>query len=372
MFDEDWNQRDEMMHSGMRSEAVAKHPFPREMLWHDTLRLPLPPGSPPRRFKLTGEILPDVWRTYDGTPVVSAAFLAALHLPPEAAQVVSIELESNDPRAHAKGYALLRVLVGAACMDHGRSEFEEKDAIHLPTGRSVRHLSVRRFVLDPATVPPADLFWSEESPRTLVATEALAGRVQAGGLRGAAFGDPWSLDEWGNPQALRAPDGSRVPYREEPFGVLPVRDPAHRPPFVPDPGLPEALRPIEAAVRHRLPGHYVRFLLKPPAGLHRLYASKCHLPMDPARVAEINRGVRAVEDNHFLRGGGAWPDDWLAIGDDGTGNYYALDLGEPSPPVLFWDHDAAAALIEASSLEAYVTECIEGATEDDIREDEDF
>lgn len=363
LCEENAEQRDAMTRAGMRSEHLARRStlFPPGMSRSDALRLPLPPGHPSRCFRLSGDMLPDFWRTANGEPVVSAALREALRLPPEAAQAVPIAVDSSDPQAHAKGYVLLRVLAEAACMDRRRSVVEFRWITHPLTNELIQSTWVRRFVLDPSTVPPAALFRAAEDSDVLVATEELAARVQAGDYSGIVFADPYHLNEAGEPRSFRTAGGASAPGQEGSLGVLPARDPALRPSFHLDFDLPVLLRPIEMAVRHRLPEHYVRFLLDPPQALLGLEACELDLVTYPARVAELNRMVRADSYGFSLRGGNAWPEDWLIIGGNGCGDLHALDLGRPSPPVLLWNHETVTATVISPGLEAFAATLIEQA-----------
>lgn len=349
LFEQDRNARDAALFHGWRyplhdPEARFDPPVP----WLERDRSPLPPGFPAPAYVVAGGPWPDLLFAEERHLVVSAALLDALRPPPEAAQVRPVALFAHD-RAGAGargGYSLVRVLASAPCMDRARSEWEEHEYTSARTGRPDRAVFARRFVLDASAAPPADLFWAEEKPGLLVATEALAARVldRAGGpLTGAAFLDPSGLDEWGQPTRRRLPGGGGLaPYADLAIGHRPLRPPAERPAYVPDPALPEALRPVEAAARHRLPGYYVRFLLDPPARLLSCEGSRMELSTDPERVAELNRHVRddGGSEVTWLREGAPWPEDWLVVGEDGCGNYYFLDLGAAVSPVLLYDHDA--------------------------------
>lgn len=122
---------------------------------------------------------------------------------------------------------------------------------------------------------------------------------------------------------------------------------------------PQGIARIEAELGLNLPAEYVRFLQNYPAELRALGISSLQLADEPCRVIELNREVR-------LRPlfGAQWPPRYLAIGEDGCGDYYCLDLDRPGPPVLFFEHDAGATFAEqAPTLDQWLPLIAEEAKE---------
>lgn len=72
---------------------------------------------------------------------------------------------------------------------------------------------------------------------------------------------------------------------------------------------------------------------------------------DPYQVAEYNWHVRQGDD--FLRECGRWPADWLVTGQDGCGNYWAIDLSRDPCPVLYYDHEYGDAQIVSPDFVAF-------------------
>jgi hypothetical protein len=337
-----------------RSLPIFDPPVPR--LERD--RLPLPPDWPLACFSLRGGPLPDFWWAGDHRSfVVSSRLLDVMALPPHAAQVLPILLFAEHPGARAMDYRFMRVLASAPCMDRTRSTFEERTFVSHRTGLTETMIQARRFLLDMSVAPPAELFWAEEKPDQMIATEALAARVQNEGFTGLTFGDPLDLDEWGAPRMARI-QGGTVPIRSSAIGVLPTRI-GPRPPYMPDPALPERLRAIERSVRHRLPAEYVRVMQDPPARLLASEGCRYDLVTDPDEVVHLNNHVRDDPTVPWLRDNGPWPEDWLVIGHDQCGNYWTLDLAAPVSPVLFYDHDFAAAQIAAVLIDNFALEVAE-------------
>lgn len=327
--------------------------------WLDRNRMPLPEDYPRDSWCLTGGPLPDLWQAqgHGGCHfIVSAALRAVLRLPAETAQFRPIALFTHDPAAAAKGYCLMRLLAGAPAMDRALSDFEEQSFVSHQTGVPDQFIAVRRFVLSRDITPPAELFWAEEKPDLVIATEALAERVQAAGLSSVIFGDPWDTDDFGSPRMRRTP-GGQIPIAPPRIGVRPVRDSALQPAYVPSPGLEPEFLAIEAVIGQQLPEAYVAFLRDPPAALRDVAARLAsfevmELAIDPGVVLTLNRQVREDPDVQFLAGEAGWPADWLVVGEDGCGNYTILDLGCDASPVLHYDHEFVAAEVVAMNLEA--------------------
>ncbi|HEY4252350.1 MAG TPA: SMI1/KNR4 family protein [Roseomonas sp.] len=352
-------------HSWMNQVVDIHHPAdfnpPVPPLERD--RMPLPQDHPPESWCLTGP-LSDLWdgRSLARHFIVSAALRAALDLSPEVAQFRPITLFAHDPAAAAKGYCLMRLLVSAPAMDAALSRTESFSFPDADGGQTTV-TSVSRFVLARDVAAPADLFWAEEKPDVVIATEALAARVQAAGLSGLCFGDPWELDDFGEPQRQRSPGGDMAPIGPVRLGVRPVRDPVLRPPFTPTPGLEPELLAIEAAIGHRLPGYYTAFLRNPPPALREIAARSAdfevmELAIDPASVLALNQQVRAEPEATWLGGEAGWPADWLAVGEDGCGNYTVIDLGCAISPVLHYDHEFGGAEIAGMNLGLYAEDVV--------------
>lgn len=363
LFDECPTQRQARSFHGWIYRAVDWKRLPEfnpPVPWLDRDRMPLPEDYPQESWCLTGGPLPDLWqaRGLGGCHfIVSAALRALLRLPAEAAQFRPITLFAHDPAAAAKDYCLMRLLASAPAMDRVLSEFEESSFVSHRTGAPDRSFTVRRFVLARDITPPAELFWAEEKPDLVIATEALAERVQAAGLGSVIFGDPWDIDDFGAPRRRRTPDRP-MPIAPPRIGVRPVRDPALRPPYLPSPGLEPEFLAIEAAIGHRLSETYVAFLRDPPAALRDVAARMAsfevmELAIDPGTVLALNHRVREDPDVEFLAGDTGWPADWLVVGEDGCGNYTVLDLGCDASPVLHYDHEFAAAEVVAMNLETH-------------------
>ena len=87
----------------------------------------------------------------------------------------------------------------------------------------------------------------------------------------------------------------------------------------------EDIRRIETEFDIKLPERYVRFL------------QRC----DRSRVADaFYVDVKAIiENNRDLRTADCWQSDFFAIGGDGCGNIWCLNLLDPSVQVWIWEHD---------------------------------
>ena len=78
------------------------------------------------------------------------------------------------------------------------------------------------------------------------------------------------------------------------------------------------------------------------------HAADFELPDDPARVVEINREVRTGPCH-----GVSWPAHYLAIGENGCGDYHCLDLSRNASPVIVFDHETRSFVERARSLKEW-------------------
>jgi hypothetical protein len=76
------------------------------------------------------------------------------------------------------------------------------------------------------------------------------------------------------------------------------------------------------------------------------HAADFDLMDDPARVVAMNREIRT---GPFY--GVIWPSGYFAIGENGCGDYYCLDLSRSQSPVVFFDHERRAFVDRAASLQ---------------------
>lgn len=86
---------------------------------------------------------------------------------------------------------------------------------------------------------------------------------------------------------------------------------------------------------------------------------------DLQSVLEINQEARegSVPDpegnEHF------WPDQLLVIGETGEGDYYCLDVDEPTPCVMQFNHQSVAFEVVAEDLQDFVEMLVEVMVEFD-------
>lgn len=124
---------------------------------------------------------------------VSARLRDALALPPDDVQYLAIELAAGGARAIAQDYRLFRPLRHQAAMDGPRSLFGAYgEQVNGPPPIGERWF-LRTLAIRTDLVPCADLFWVDEAPATLLATDALALRVIKAHCTGIRFRDPLTL-----------------------------------------------------------------------------------------------------------------------------------------------------------------------------------
>ncbi len=94
------------------------------------------------------------------------------------------------------------------------------------------------------------------------------------------------------------------------------------------------LSKIEQAIGRRLPESYRDFMMRYPEELASI-AGDFEFLADADRIVQLNEDLRRMP---FYQGKN-WPDRLLAIGENGCGDYYFLDMRDPSGAVLFVDHE---------------------------------
>jgi hypothetical protein len=78
------------------------------------------------------------------------------------------------------------------------------------------------------------------------------------------------------------------------------------------------------------------------------------LMSDLADVLDINQEVRSGSVEHPDGHQFYWPDQVLVIGENAEGDYYAIDLADEYPGVLFFDHQLVEFEEITDSLNEYV------------------
>jgi SMI1 / KNR4 family (SUKH-1) len=104
---------------------------------------------------------------------------------------------------------------------------------------------------------------------------------------------------------------------------------------------------IETALGIKLPSAYKTLVTNYPPELFQ-HAADFDLMDDPDRVIAMNREVRT---SAFY--GVRWPADYFAIGENGCGDYYCLDLSGQTGGVLFFDHEIRKFEERAPSVERW-------------------
>ena len=138
---------------------------------------------------------------------VSARMRSVLRLSGDVVQYLPIKLAAAGPLARAQDYRLLRVLPHQPAIDLSRSKYHvggwteddgtKKEFIIMVTSLALRaDLSTR-----------SELFWADEVPVCLLATDALAERVMKAGCTGVQFDDPATTGVLNGMIRIRTADG---------------------------------------------------------------------------------------------------------------------------------------------------------------------
>jgi hypothetical protein len=96
----------------------------------------------------------------------------------------------------------------------------------------------------------------------------------------------------------------------------------------------EEIERLERELKISLPTSYRIFLLSYPEGVASVVGD-FELIADAGRLLEMNTELRAKPFYRFP----PWPNHLFAIGENGCGDYYFLDLKDRSGTVRFVDHE---------------------------------
>lgn len=145
-----------------------------------------------------------------------------------------------------------------------------------------------------------------------------------------------------------------------------------------------AIEQLVEMLGHPLPSDYLRMLDGYPEVLIGVLRAidnsdsegtieEVELIRDLDSVLEINKEARtgSVPDpegvEHF------WPDQLLVIGETGEGDYYCIDVDEPKPCVMQFNHQSVIFEVVAEDLQDFVEMLVEVMVEfDPDAPDEDF
>ncbi len=125
---------------------------------------------------------------------------------------------------------------------------------------------------------------------------------------------------------------------------------------------PQDLASVERRLGVHLPEDYRQAMLTYPFAPDS-QAEELWLLNDPEQLVQINAEYRA--DGFF---GLPWLPTYLAVGGDGAGNAYLLDLTRDPTVVLFADHEARTITYLASGVGAWIDEL--RRREAEVEEDE--
>ncbi len=97
------------------------------------------------------------------------------------------------------------------------------------------------------------------------------------------------------------------------------------------------LEKISDALTIDLPDSYCEFIeeLEQYADASEYFDNA--ISLDTNYIIELNEIISSATN---IAGLDFWPEEYFAIGDDGCGNYFTIDIDEEDSPVLFYDHEA--------------------------------
>ncbi|GGR20025.1 hypothetical protein GCM10008957_35540 [Deinococcus ruber] len=82
--------------------------------------------------------------------------------------------------------------------------------------------------------------------------------------------------------------------------------------------------------------------------------------MNPEQIVRLNRDLWADRETPWMADGSSWPPHVLVIGEDGGGNFAAIDLLASDGRIWWYDHDALeGSLVEiAPNIQVYAEQVI--------------
>ena len=111
---------------------------------------------------------------------------------------------------------------------------------------------------------------------------------------------------------------------------------------------------IESELKLSLPPSYRSFVLSFPEEV-AVAAGDFELIADASRLLALNKDLRKMP---FYQGR-PWPDRLFAIGENGCGDYYFLDLRDSYGAVMFVDHETMDFKRLAPNVAAWVPRLLE-------------
>ena len=138
---------------------------------------------------------------------VSARMRSVLGLPSDVVQYLPIQLTAAGPLARAQDYQLLRVFPHQPAIDLSRSKYDVGGWTEDDGTKKEFILMVTSLALRADLLTRSELFWADEVPVCLLATDALAERVMKAGCTGIQFNDPATTGVLNGMIRIRTADG---------------------------------------------------------------------------------------------------------------------------------------------------------------------
>jgi hypothetical protein len=144
--------------------------------------------------------------------------------------------------------------------------------------------------------------------------------------------------------------------------------------------MPEDFATIESALNIILPNHYREFMRNYPAALAEARLDLGHEQRSPEDTYLLNHPGAVIEANQSVHEPGLmmvngetepWPDKYLIIGKDGSGNSWCITKGNRSKSVWFFDHEEGYFSRQSRSLQDYAEYTLRFIEEFNAPDDDD-
>jgi len=170
----------------------------------------LPSGFVPPQLRMPEQVgTPDLFQL-SRYQFVSKRLRQALAQPDSVIQYWPVHLLAGGPEVQAQDHQWMNILACQPAVDLTRSDCEIKEDYNRHTGARFRFVwSYRQMVLRDDLSPTPEIFRVAEDLTTILATDALANRVQRAGCTGIAFIDPATIGDAAHVRRYRTLTGVR-------------------------------------------------------------------------------------------------------------------------------------------------------------------
>ncbi len=267
------------------------------------------------------------------------------------AELLGGHVEALPLRGKAGDFFAINVLAIEDCLVEERTQFgrfESNNKIY----------RVEKYAFKRGYAPVSPIFWVPQVRDAVLVTDVLREQVERHGFTGLewiSLGDaPGARTGSARKQDKPSMRGNSAGRKKS---STPARKSRKRAMTAAD------LTAIERKLRVSLPEHYRALVLAYPPALLEAELDLGSWRQSPGNSLLFNNSKQVIALNQAVRKPGlliadsestAWPDHFLIIGADGSGNYWCLDLAGKSKAVWYFAHEEGIFELQSKSLEGHV------------------